>query len=142
MGFSFLGLYNYYFTINYACMVSDSFIQGKPILSRIIGSLLTAILTLFIGWILLGLDINASKKISSENVLKNKADITYVDKKHGEALGYTDSKIEGHEKTEDAKHQSLKHSLEIYMQGQSQTNINILDGQAAIRADIRSLYNK
>jgi len=53
-------------------------------LSRVIGSLLTATLTLFIGWILLGLDINASKKISSENQLKNKADITYVDSKDDE----------------------------------------------------------
>ena len=92
-------------------MVSDSFIQGKPILSRVIGSLLTATLTLFIGWILLGLDINASKKISSENVLKNKADITYVDKKHGEALKYTDIKVKGHADIETAYREGLQTQL-------------------------------
>lgn len=84
-------------------MVSDNFIDGKPILSRIVGSLLTALLTLGIAWLAFGWESEASFKEEVSKELGNKATRIELKALRGESFEYTDDQIKVHADAEEGE---------------------------------------
>ena len=84
-------------------MVSDNFIEGKPILSRIVGSLFTALLTLGIAWLAFGWESEASFKEEVNKELGNKATRTELTTLRSDSFEYTDDQIKEHADAEEGE---------------------------------------
>ena len=104
MGLKNMG-YNYdYLSINNIIMVGDNFIEGYPVLSRIVGSLLTALMTLTIAWLTFGWESDESFK----KELEMKASRKELKEVRTEVFKYTDDEIIKHSKADEARYQGIK----------------------------------